>query len=93
MCQKHWDELRKAIKEKGMEHLVSKDAKKAVDRLKKQLGKQPVINDPLMEAHNAIVSAAIKQGGVYLLGEDENGNIEVFDLSHSKLFEQSWQIT
>lgn len=27
-----------------------------------------------MGAHNAITSAAIQDGGVYLLGEDENGN-------------------
>lgn len=74
MCQIHWDALKQAITDKGMFHLVSKDGHELLDRMKKELNEEFAQFDPLMSAHNSIVSAAIAAGGIGIMGRDENGN-------------------
>ncbi len=73
-CQKHWDQLRKAIEDKGLGHLVSKNGKQVAERLKKELKDEHTIDDPLMSAWFAIMNNALESGGAYLLVMDENGN-------------------
>ena len=69
-CQAHWDQLRKSIKDVGMEHLAAKDGKAAVTMMKNELenkGKKQDNFDPLMSAHWKILNNAIENGGLYLL--------------------------
>jgi hypothetical protein len=72
-CQTHWDRLREAIKNKGLNQFVSADGETLTEKIKKEVKEEVTIPDPLFAAHNAIVEAAIKQGGLYLLGKDEEG--------------------
>lgn len=58
-CQPHWDQLREAIKARGMFHLVANSGEEAANRLKKQADGQAVVPDPLMEAHMMILQRAI----------------------------------
>lgn len=73
-CKEHWEQLKKAIEEKGLSNLVSKDGKQVVERIKKELNNEHTIADPLLNAWMAIVNNALGAGGVYLLQKDEEGN-------------------
>lgn len=72
-CDKHWEQLRQAIKDKGMWSLVSKSEGEAVQEIVNELHGRVHKYDPLMTAHTAIVAAALKDGGLYLLSTDEDG--------------------
>lgn len=72
-CQSHWDRLKKAIEDRGLNHLIAKDGKEAMQQAIKQL--QGVDDkrkdyDPLMSAHWQIVENAIKAGGLYIMMGD-----------------------
>lgn len=55
-CQSHWNRLRQAIEQHGMEKLVARDGQAAAARLVKEIeGRADLLNfDPLMAAHNEI---------------------------------------
>lgn len=67
MCQKHWDALRQGVHERGMGHLIPGSGQDAVDRIKKEQQGEAVPPDPLMEAHNMILSRSIELLGMYIL--------------------------
>ena len=71
-CETHWAELRRAIDERGLSHLVAKDGHAAAERLVSELDgtANDRTYDPLMDAHNMILTRALEQGGLYLLGGD-----------------------
>jgi hypothetical protein len=76
-CQPHWEELKKAIDDRGLGHLVSKSGEEAVERTARaHEGTGPTKKDvdPLLAAHNNIVSNALASGGIYMMGTDEEGN-------------------
>jgi hypothetical protein len=74
ICKEHWEALRAAIENKGMSHLV-KSGQEIFDSAKNELtGEGPTTFDPLFMANNMIVGNAIKSGGLYLLGETEDGS-------------------
>lgn len=75
-CQPHWDELRKAVDDRGLSHLVAGDGQKAFEAMARELEGRPEPGDwdPLMAAHWAITAHALECGGLYLMGEDEQGN-------------------
>lgn len=60
-CQNHWDKLRAAIEAQGLDSMVPKSGEEACNRMVKQLQGNEVLNnyDPLMAAHNAILSNAM----------------------------------
>ncbi|OGU54784.1 MAG: hypothetical protein A2V66_01620 [Ignavibacteria bacterium RBG_13_36_8] len=68
-CLPHWDELREAIRLKGLSHLVASSGEAAMERIKAELeGTETLANyDPLMSAYWMICSQAIEVGGPYLL--------------------------
>jgi hypothetical protein len=74
-CQPHWDRLRKEIDDRGLTHLVAGDGEKATASMVRELEghPEPADYDPLMSAHWAIMTNALKMGGLYLMGQDENG--------------------
>ena len=58
MCMNHWESLREAIKARGLYSLVADNGEKAVSNLASELEDGQTIDnyDPLMSAHNAILS-------------------------------------
>jgi hypothetical protein len=77
MCQQHWDALRAAISERGLDGLISGSGQKAVAKLETELAQgaqTPETYDPLMNANFAIWSNALEAGGLYLMCGDKNGN-------------------
>lgn len=58
MCQEHWDSLRSAIIDRGMGHLIAKDAEELAK------GKK---FEPLIGAHNAVMFNLVSIGGVALM--------------------------
>lgn len=68
-CQNHWDELKNAIKQKGLYHLVAKNGEEVIDRVTAELrGEETLANyDPLMSAFWMINGRATEIGGIYLL--------------------------
>jgi len=73
-CEKHWEQLRQVIKDKGMWNLVSDSSQEVMSELITELKNEEHKFDPLMAAHNAITTAALDGGGLYLLSVDEDGN-------------------
>lgn len=75
-CQPHWDQLRKTIENSGMGGLIAGSGERAAAALARQLSgaveKQDF--DPLMNSNWAIMSHALKLGGLYLMSADEAGN-------------------
>lgn len=70
-CQPHWDALRTAIESRGLGHLIAANGRDAAARLVAELKGNAEVDDfdPLMSAHNMIVShAAI--GGPYIMFGD-----------------------
>lgn len=75
MCMPHWERLRTAIQERGIWHLVSRNGEEAKQRLEKSLESGKIESfDPLISAHNMIVSNAVRSGGMYLMGEKPDGS-------------------
>ncbi len=83
-CQKHWEALKSAIAERGLDGLCAKSvdeiARKQFEELKSGAVKASTF-DPLMGAHNAIVSRAIEIVGLGLLIPAEDG-VEKCPLCH-----------
>lgn len=61
-CMPHWQALRKAIDDRGLTALISKDGATATQRLKAELQEAPEREtfDPLMSAHWGIVNNALR---------------------------------
>jgi hypothetical protein len=74
-CQPHWAELRAAIAERSLGHLVAEGGEQAVRNLAAELTEGPRIQtfDPLMAAHNAIWMNAMERVGLDLMMPDEAG--------------------
>ncbi len=72
MCADHWAALRAAISERGLDPFVSKSGKEAAARMVAELtgGARRETFDPLMSAHNAIVSNAVEVVGLFILTVD-----------------------
>lgn len=66
-CSSHWEKLRIAIRERGLEGEVAKSGQEAV---RDMVAGRP---DPLMSAHLAIVSNAMNVVGLELFGTNEDG--------------------
>ena len=67
-CMDHWNKLRTAIAERGLEALVAADGMTAVNDL---IAGRP---DPLMAAHNAIVSNAASKVGLAIMTANDDGS-------------------
>lgn len=72
-CEPHWEQLKDKIKELGMWDLVSKGGQDLAERMQAEIsgkGDGKWNFDPLMSAHNMIVTNAVRAGGLYLLEGD-----------------------
>lgn len=65
ICAEHWDQLRKAIADRGLEHLVGKSGQEAADSMVRQLEGTATEQDfdPLMNANWAITAAYVRDAG------------------------------
>ena len=68
MCQSHWDKLRAAIADRGLDKFVSADGLAAINAL---VAGRP---DPLLAAHNAIVGNAASKVGIAVMQQNEDGS-------------------
>jgi hypothetical protein len=76
-CAAHWQKLREAIKERGLDALVAKTGEDQVSKLVDQIEKKEATKtnfDPLMAAHNAIVGRVLDIVGLALLTPNEDGS-------------------
>jgi hypothetical protein len=64
-CEDHWAQLRAAVGERGLDHLVAKDGKAAAEAMMDELesGPTPANFDPLMASYWAICSNAMEISG------------------------------
>lgn len=71
-CQPHWDELREAILDHGLGHLIAANGREAASRTKAELeGKATVADfDPLIAAHNMIWKRALQTLGLGIMVGD-----------------------
>ena len=75
-CSTHWEDLRAAIAARGLDQFVAADGKEAVDAMVRQLEGTTEREDfdPLMNAHWAIFSKGLEAGGLYLMGQPQDGS-------------------
>lgn len=93
-CMNHWEELKNAIKERGMWNLVAIDGHAAIYRTKQELEGTATDStyDPLMAANFMISGKALEMGGLYLL----SGNycplceLELNKPTDSEEYEKNW---
>ena len=75
-CDAHWAKLRAGVQARGMWHLVASSGDDMGARIDRELedGKSSAASfDPLMAATLAIYGNAINAGGLYLMGQHDNG--------------------
>jgi len=74
-CVNHWAKLRAAIVERGLDGLIAKSAEEAASRTMAELeaGPSRTTFDPLMYAHNAILSNVLDLAGLPVMMDNEDG--------------------
>lgn len=73
ICSKHWKMLRDGITQRGLAHLVSKDAETAVSQMQDELTGVSKDVDPLLTCHNMIFERGIELFGLSLMFEYPRG--------------------
>lgn len=78
ICTEHWEVCKTAVDSRGLMVLSSVDGKEAIDRLTEELEGAPAKEtfDPLMSMNNHWWSTALKLGGLYMMGQPEDGRNE-----------------
>lgn len=73
MCMGHWTELRQAINDRGLSHLVSQNGQEAAKRMANLSNgsTDPKDFDPLLAAHMAITSYYISHTGLDHINESD----------------------
>ena len=71
-CQPHWDDLRVAIRDRGLEQLVARSGAAAAKRLASEVQGRATdaTYDPLMAAHNLILGNGLRVFGAGLMFGD-----------------------
>lgn len=75
-CQDHWDRLREAIKERGLGEYIAEGGHEAASRMAGQVDARKVTKanfEPLMGAHNAILSNAMGLVGLEVFADGAGG--------------------
>ena len=75
-CARHWDALKAQIKAYGLDGLIAKSGEEVASKMMSELeaGSKKSNFDPLMAAHNMIVSRALDIIGLALLASNEDGS-------------------
>ena len=77
ICQDHWDKLKAAIKDRGLDHLVAKSGEEAaamIAMITARLSGDKSQYDPLVDCHWMISRKGLEEGGLYLMGQKEDGS-------------------
>jgi hypothetical protein len=96
ICKQHWQDLRAAIAERGLDRFVSSNGEEAMRKVQLQLqpGESELAKfDPLLNANFAIWNNALSAGGPYMLASKPDGTsycplCEVE--SHTDIKAQEW---
>ena len=73
LCKAHRDELKAEIVKRGMGELISADAGEAMTKIFTCIPGDIATFDPYIEAHSAIVSAAVEMAGLTLFMPGPDG--------------------
>jgi len=73
MCKDHWDKLKAEVERRGLTKFIARDGEEAAKRTVGEYSEEARNFDPLMGAHNMIVSAALEKLGLDLLIANESG--------------------
>lgn len=76
ICPKHWEQLKHAIKVRGLFDFVSASGSEMFERVLGDLqGEQTTRRnfDPLMACNNSLFANALQYGGLYLMMQQEDG--------------------
>lgn len=74
LCQSHWDMLRAALKERGIDHLGAKTGHEVIEDMKTELAGGDTDFDPLMCCNYMIWNRGLELGGLYLMGQKDDGS-------------------
>lgn len=74
ICKAHWDTMRTSIADRGMEGLVAKSGKEALDNEMTQLESGESKFDPLMSMHWHWMDTALQCGGLSVLMPKPDGS-------------------
>lgn len=74
ICQKHWDMLRQAIKDRGLDHFGARNSDEVLENIQEELKGGKAEYDPLMDCNTMIWSQALKMGGAYLMEQKADGS-------------------
>lgn len=76
MCQPHWEQLKQAIKDRGLYDLVPKGGQAAAEMMARQMasGNSLAAFDPLMTANNMIWGNALQLGGLAMMQDNTDGS-------------------
>lgn len=77
ICDDHWGRLRDAIRERGIYHLVAQSGETAMRQMADVIETQGMTLrnfDPLMAAHNMIISEALNAGGLAIMVRNDDGS-------------------
>lgn len=73
ICKEHWEKLRAAIEKRGLSHLVANSGEQAFENIISELSGENAPHDPLMSCNWMIHGQALERGGLYLMGQKEDG--------------------
>lgn len=92
ICTPHWERLRAALKERGLDHLGAKTGEAAAANMVTELEGRSAENDfdPLMAANNMIWTQGLKVCGLALMANNEDGSEKCPICESAKAFEQDW---
>jgi hypothetical protein len=74
-CMPHWEALRTAVNARGLGDLVARSGEELGAKLEKELAGDNTLAsfDPLMAAHNMILSNALNAGGLEVMAPNDDG--------------------
>lgn len=92
ICQPHWDRLRTAIKERGLNHLGAQTGRDAVRNAVTELEGRGDENefDPLMACNNMIMANGLRILGLGVMAVKEDGTHFCPICEATKVYEEQW---
>jgi hypothetical protein len=74
ICPNHWQELRAALDDRGIGTIGAKSGEEAHENVMTELEGGQAPYDPLMSCNMMIWSNGLRAGGLYLMGQKEDGS-------------------
>src|ERR1700692_1583669 len=92
ICQPHWDRLRQALADRGIDHLGAKSGQQAMANIVTELEGRGDENDfdPLMACNNMIFAKGLEIVGFELMSPKEEGSERVPICSCAAYYEAGW---